>query len=124
IAAAAVVDFAADAGSGLHVFDWSFEVVDDVTVFGVGDFGDAEFGGGVGVGIGGGRGGGFWRRDPAGVVDLSAAGGVEGGAVENERRARGLDDRADLGVEVVEEGVAVVEAVGHAWSVMPGYCDI
>ena len=43
VAAAGGVDFAANAGSGLYVFQWSFEVVDDVAVFGVGDFGDAEF---------------------------------------------------------------------------------
>ena len=75
--------------------------MDDVAVFGVGDFGDAEFGVG--------------RDDRARVVDLAAAGGVERGAVENQRWARRFDHRADFGVEVVEKGVVVVEAVGHAF---------
>jgi hypothetical protein len=78
-----------------------FEVVDDVAVFGVGDLGDAKFGGGV------------FSGEPAGVVKLAAAGGIEGGAVENERGTRGFEDWVDFGVEVVEEGVVVVEAVGH-----------
>jgi hypothetical protein len=61
---------------------------------------------------------GFGGKYPASVVDLAAAGGVESGAVENERRARGFDDRADFGVEVVEEGILVVEAAGHEKSVI------
>ena len=45
--------------------------------------------------------------------DLSVAGGVKGGAVEDERRTRAVGEFADFGVEVVEEGVVVVEAGGH-----------
>ena len=80
VAAAGGVDLAVDAGSGLNIFDGGFEVVDDVAVFGVGDFGDAEFDGGV------------FRGKPSGVVNLAAAGGIEGGAVENERGTRGFED--------------------------------
>ena len=73
--------------------------MDDVTVFGVSDFGDAEFC--------------ISQNEPAGVVDLTAAGGIEGGAVKNERWPRGFDCHADFGVEVVKEGIVIVEAVGH-----------
>src|SRR5271169_1862411 len=90
IAAAGSVDFATNAGSGLHVLEWGVQVVDNSTVFSVGNFGDAE------LGIG--------RDDEAGVVDLAAAGGVEGRAVENEPRARGFDHRAHFGVKVIKEG--------------------
>ena len=71
--------------------------MDDAAVFGVGDFGDSEF-----CVVGG---------DRAGVEDLAAAGGIEGGAVEDQGGPRSLVDFADFGVEVVEEGVVVVEAV-------------
>ena len=73
--------------------------MDDVAVFSVGDFGHAEFG--------------FVRDQPASVVDLAAAGGVEGGAVENDGWTRGFEDGADFGVEVVEEGIVIVETVGQ-----------
>ena len=55
------------------------------------------------------------RAKPAGVVDLAAAGGVEGGAVENDCWARGFDHRTDFGVKMVEKRIVVVEAVGHAF---------
>ena len=48
VAAAGGVDFAVDAGSGLQIFQWGIEVVDDLAVFGVGDFGDAKFRVGIG----------------------------------------------------------------------------
>jgi hypothetical protein len=73
----------------------------DAAVFGVGGFGDAEFVVVVGYG------------DVPGVVDLSAAGGVEGGAVENEGWTWGFDYLVYFGVEVIEKGILVVEAVGH-----------
>jgi len=82
--------FGRGCGFRLNIFDGGFEVVDDVAVFGVGDFGDAEFDGGV------------FRGKPSGVVNLAAAGGIEGGAVENER-GRGFRGLNGLGVEVVEE---------------------
>jgi len=47
-------------------------------------------------------------------VNLAAAGGVEGGVVENDRRARRVNDLPHFGVEVVEEGVVVIEAIGHS----------
>ncbi len=105
VAAACGIDLAVDAGSGLEGFSLrivqrGFEVVHDSAVFRVGDFGDSEFGVCV-------------RSDPSGVEYLAAAGGIEGGAVENERRARGVEDFADFGVEVVEERIVVVEACGH-----------
>ena len=46
-------------------------------------------------------------------MDLAAAGGVKGGAVEGDCRSRGFSDVANLGVEGIEEGVVVVEASGH-----------
>ncbi len=100
IAAAGSVDFAANASAGLHVLQRSFQIVDDVAVFSVGDFGDGE------LAIG--------RDDPSRVVDLAAAGGIESGAVENEPRTRRFNHRAHFGVEVVKEGIVVIEAVGHA----------
>ncbi len=47
-------------------------------------------------------------------MDLAAAGGIESGAVENDRRARGFDHRANLGVKIVEKRIVVIEAVRHA----------
>src|SRR5216683_293100 len=46
-------------------------------------------------------------------MNLAAAGWVESGAVENDRRAWSFDHRVNFGVEVVKKGIAVVEAVGH-----------
>ena len=80
-----------------------FEIVHDLAVFAIGDFGDAKFG----VGVGG---------DPSGVEYLAAARGVEGGAVENECGPRVVGDIEDFSVEVVEEGILVVEAVRHGES--------
>jgi hypothetical protein len=51
-------------------------------------------------------------------VDLSAAGGIESGTVENERRTWVLEGLADFGVEGVEKRVVIVEAVGHAKSIL------
>ena len=51
--------------------------------------------------------------DPASVEDLAAAGGIERAPVENQGRTGAVLQFADLGIEVVEEGVVVVEAVGH-----------
>jgi hypothetical protein len=42
IAAAGGVNLAVDAASGLKIFYGSFEIVDDLAVLKVGDFGDAE----------------------------------------------------------------------------------
>ena len=99
IATAGGVNLAADARSGREIFDRSFEVVDDSAIFSVDDFGDAEsFGAGF---------------DRAGVENLPAAGGVEGGAVEDEGGAGISTDLCDFGFEVVEERIVVVEAVGH-----------
>ena len=47
-------------------------------------------------------------------MNLASAGGVEGGAVENECGTWRVNDVAHFGVEVVEEGVVVVEALGHS----------
>ena len=99
------IDLTADAGSGLEGFflrvvQRGFEVVHDSAVFRVGDFGDSQ----LGVGVGG---------DPSGVEDLPATRGIEGGAVENQRGTRGVEHFADFGIEVVEEGIVVVEARGH-----------
>ena len=73
--------------------------MDDASVFGVSNFRDFE------LGVGGG--------DRAGVEDLAAAGGIERGAVEHECWTRAFDDFAHFRVEVVEEGVVIVETVGH-----------
>ena len=42
IAAAGGVNFAMDAGSRLRILERGFQVVDNVAVLGVGDFGNAE----------------------------------------------------------------------------------
>ena len=47
-------------------------------------------------------------------MSLASAGGIEGGAVENERRPGRVSDLTHFGVEVVEEGVVVVEAIRHS----------
>jgi hypothetical protein len=99
IAAASGVNLAVDAGSGLDVIGWGFKVMDDATVFGVGNLGDFEclvFG-----------------QKYAGVKDLPAASGIEGGAVQNYCGALGLEDFFDLGFEIVEERVMVVETLSH-----------
>ncbi len=44
IASARRVDFSADAGAGLDIFEGSFQIVDDMTIFGICDFGDAKSG--------------------------------------------------------------------------------
>jgi hypothetical protein len=105
VAAARRVDLAADPDSGLEVFRRSFEVVDHVTIAVICDFGDVKLVTGI-------------RRipgesDPARVKDLAPARGIESGAVENERGARTFDYLVDFGVEVVEEGILIVEAFGH-----------
>ena len=101
VPAAGHVDFAVDADSRLNVFYGAFQVMHNAAVFSVGYFRDAKF-----VII-------ICYRDVAGVVDLAAAGGVKGGAVKNDGRARRVLNLADFGVEVVEERVVVVEALGH-----------
>jgi hypothetical protein len=101
IAPAGGIDLTVDAGSGLKVSQGSIEVMDDAAVFGVGDFGDTKF---VVAG-----------EEGAGIVDLASAGGIEGGPVENDGGTRGFEDGVDFGVEVVEEGIVVVEAVGHGF---------
>ena len=86
IAAAGGVNLAVDAGSGLQgslvEIALGFEVVDDAAIFGVGDFGDAELAGA--------------RREPSRIVNLASAGGIERGAVENERGAGRVNDVAGL----------------------------
>ena len=112
VTAARGVNQAMDAGPRLEVFG-RFHVVDDFAIFGLGDFGDAQLGGVRWTFIlcaGRCR---VLENDPAGVEDLPAAGGIERGAVENQRRARRLAYLPHFGVEVVEEGVVVVETVGH-----------
>ena len=78
--------------------------MDDLAVFGVGDFGDPHLGRVVGIA----------SKDPSRVEDLSSAGGIKGGTVENQRRTRGFGRLPNFGIEVVEERVVVVKAVGHA----------
>jgi hypothetical protein len=74
--------------------------MDNAAIFGIGDFNDAELAGG--------------RREPSRIVNLASAGGIEGGAVEDKRWAGRASDVAHFGVEVVKEGVVVVEAIGHS----------
>jgi hypothetical protein len=100
VAAARGVDLAADAGSGREIFDRSFQVVDDSAIFRVGDFRDSE----SLVAVDG---------DRADVEDLSSASRVKGGTIEDEGWTLACGDLFDFGVEVVEEGVVVVETVGH-----------
>jgi hypothetical protein len=97
------VNLAADEGSGLHILYRRFEVVDDLAVFGVSDFGDPHLGRVVRIA----------SKDPSCVEDLSAAGGIKGGTVENQRGTRSFCRLANFGVEVVEERIVVVEARGH-----------
>src|ERR1700758_2732321 len=52
-------------------------------------------------------------NDPAGIVDLPSAGRIEGGAIEDYRGTVSSGKFLDFGIEVVEEGIVVVEAVGH-----------
>ena len=102
IAAAGGVNLAVDGASGLDIFYRSFEIVDHLPVFGVGDFGDAKFRVGVS------------RGDPAGIVDLAAARRIESRTVQNERGPRCFDHGADFSVEVIRKGIVIVEALGHA----------
>ena len=103
VAAAGGVDLSVDTGSGLEILH-GLDVVNDAAVFRVGHFSDAEFRVSVRSIDGG---------DPSRVVDLAAAGGIERTAVENQGGTWGVEDFADFGVEVVKEGVVVVETVGH-----------
>ena len=93
------VDLAMDAASGLEVSERRFEVVNDSPVFRVGHFGDAEF---LATG-----------NNPTRVVDLAAAGGIEGRAIKDYGRTVSSGKLFDFGIEVVKEGIVVVEAVGH-----------
>ena len=95
VASAGSVDFAAHARAWLEILH-RFDIVDDLAIIGIGNFVDVEFGCPGG--------------DRSGVEDLSAASGIEGGAVENQRGARVFDYVANFGVEVVKERVLVVEA--------------
>ena len=99
VATARGVDLAANAGSRFQV-DRSFEIVDQLAILVLGDFGDAKFG----VWVGG---------DPAGIEDLAAAGRIERRLVENNAGTWGFEHFADFGVEIVEEGIVVVETRGH-----------
>jgi hypothetical protein len=76
--------------------------MDDAAIFGIGDFNDAELAGS--------------RREPSRIVNLASAGGIEGGVVEDQRRAAIFvsGEFADHAVEVVEERVVVVETIGHS----------
>lgn len=104
IAAARRVNLATDERSGLQgslvEIALCFDIVDHFAVFCVSDFGDAELGGA--------------RREPSRIVNLASAGGIEGGAIENERRAGRVNDLAHFGLEVVDEGIVIVEAIGHS----------
>src|ERR1700758_2521088 len=52
-------------------------------------------------------------NDPAGVVDLPSAGRIKGGTIEDYSGTAGRWEFLNFGFEVVEEGIVVVEAVGH-----------
>jgi len=104
VAAALGIDLTANADSRLNISQRCFEVVDDFAVFGVVDFGNPESRFGV-CSIG--------RHDPACVKNLAAARWIEGGAVKDKRRAWSVEDFADLGIEVIEERVAIVKAFRH-----------
>ncbi len=73
IAAAGGVDHAMNGRTGRWRLQRSFQIMNYPSVFCVGDFGDADAG--------------VAESDPAGVVDLSAAGGVEGGFAKDDGRA-------------------------------------
>src|SRR5215475_8266261 len=99
IAPAAWVDLTSDFRAGLDLFWGNFEVMDNATVFRVGDLGDSQ------VFIS--------SRDDSCVVDLAAAGRIEGRLIEDQGRFWAFRDFPNLGLEVVEEGVVVVEALRH-----------
>ena len=93
------VDLTADTTSRGQVFYRSFEIMDDSSVFGIGDFGDAVFR--------------CTRSDPARVVDLPAASGIKRSTVESDRWPRAFGDVANLAFKFVEKRVVIVEPVGH-----------
>jgi hypothetical protein len=74
--------------------------VDNSAVFGVGNFADANFVIPV-------------RGDPARVEHLTPTRGIESGAVKNQSRTRAIENILDLGVEIVKEGIVIIEACGH-----------
>src|SRR5580704_13477906 len=109
IPAAGGVDLATDAAAGPYLFQWrvfrSFKVVHHPSIFRVCNLRDTEF-----------RAARLGGCDPAGVVNLATAGGVERGPVENHGRARRFHYRAHLGVKVVQKRIVIVEAFGHTGS--------
>jgi hypothetical protein len=94
------VDLSSDVTSRSQVFCRSFEVMHNPSVFAVGDLSNALFR--------------CSRTDPTGVVDLPSASRIERSAVESDCRPRAFSDLADLAFKLVEEGVVIVEPVGHA----------
>lgn len=102
ISAARTVYLSVNAQSRLKIFDGSFEIVDNMSIFVIDNFAHREF-----------RVRGIRHGDPARVVNLAPAGGIESGLVENQSGARSFDNRANLGVEVVKEGIVIVETIGQ-----------
>ena len=64
------------------------------------------------------------RREPSRIVHLPAAGGVEGRAIEIHTVAcidiGGRHDLGNLAFKLVQEGIVIVEPVGHTY---PFYMD-
>ena len=61
---------------GCRDFERGFEIMNDAAVFGFGNFGDSRFASSVEI--------------TSCVEDLSAAGGIEGGAVQDQLRGAGI----------------------------------
>jgi hypothetical protein len=48
-------------------------------------------------------------------MNLTSAGGIESGAVENQRGAGRFEDGTDFSIKVIQEGIAIIEAVAHTF---------
>jgi hypothetical protein len=104
ITAAFRIDAAMHRGARRRQICGSFQVMQDPAIFCIGDFGDAQT---LRRAIDAGRG------QPSGVVDLAAAGGLEGGIAKDDGGAGGGRTAFDNGIEFVGFGIVVVEAFGH-----------
>ena len=107
VAAAFKIDAAMNFGARSGEMRWSFEIVDDSAIFGIRNLCHSQtlrFAGGVA------------SCKPSGVMDLSAAGGIEGRLAQDDcgarsgRRGRNIFDD---GIELVRFRIFVVEAFRH-----------
>src|SRR5581483_470384 len=99
VAATGGIDFTADPGSRDQILHRRFEVMDHPAIFGFGNFGDPKSA--------------LAASDPASIVELSTAGGIERGAVQDHAGTWALADFSNRRLESVEEGILIVEALSH-----------